>query len=192
MGTGSPLLGFSRSSIAQLNRSHPYSSRWATVAFYVEQNTPPSSSARSRKSTSQAGNVNVSRPSTDEYRDHRLNQPWHRRACAALSSITRASIRVKSLPAQAPGHGHLMDSLRCDTRCAHPGHQFAAILEKNLYAASVFRWCRGLHTMLCRPGTRNVPLQRARVARVAIPNASVLPQSGIGPLAIADPIPVLR
>jgi len=44
MGTGSPLLGYSRSSIAQLNRSHPYSSRWATVAFYLEQDTPPSSS----------------------------------------------------------------------------------------------------------------------------------------------------
>jgi hypothetical protein len=40
MGTGAPLLGFSRSSIAQLNRSHPYSSRWATVAFYLEQDTP--------------------------------------------------------------------------------------------------------------------------------------------------------
>jgi len=40
MGTGSPLLGFSRSSIAQLNRSHPYSSRWATVAFYLERDAP--------------------------------------------------------------------------------------------------------------------------------------------------------
>src|ERR1700726_4461168 len=26
------------------DRSHPYSSRWATVAFYLEQDTPPSSS----------------------------------------------------------------------------------------------------------------------------------------------------
>jgi hypothetical protein len=50
MGTGSPILGFSRSNIAQLNRSHPYSSRWATVAFYLEQDTTPSSSARCRKS----------------------------------------------------------------------------------------------------------------------------------------------
>jgi hypothetical protein len=41
MGTGSPLIGYSRFSIAQLNRSHPYSSRWATVAFYLEQETPP-------------------------------------------------------------------------------------------------------------------------------------------------------
>jgi hypothetical protein len=40
MGTGSPLLGYSHSSIAQLNRLHPYSSRWATVAFYLEQKTP--------------------------------------------------------------------------------------------------------------------------------------------------------
>jgi hypothetical protein len=112
MGTGSPLLGFSRSSIAQLNRSHPYSSRWATVAFYVEQNTQPSSSARSRKSTSQAGNVNVSRPSTDEYRAHRFNQPWHRRACAALSSITRASIiRVKYIPPAC--FDGVVDSTRC-------------------------------------------------------------------------------
>ena len=34
------------SSIAQLNRSHPYSSRWATVAFYLEQDTPPSSTCK--------------------------------------------------------------------------------------------------------------------------------------------------
>ena len=45
MGTGSPVLGYSRSSIAQLNRSHPYSSRWVAVAFYLEQVKPPAKSA---------------------------------------------------------------------------------------------------------------------------------------------------
>ena len=45
-GTGPPLLGCSRSSIAQLNRLHPYSSRWVAVAFYLKQDAPPRLGAR--------------------------------------------------------------------------------------------------------------------------------------------------
>src|SRR5260370_22276338 len=88
-----------------------------------------------------------------------------------------------------PRHLYLMDSVGATPSPRHPGHQFAAVHRKSSYAASVFRWCRELHTKLCTPGTGNVPLARARVA---IPSVWVLLQSGIRPLAIADPIPVLR
>jgi hypothetical protein len=75
-----------------------------------------------------------------------------------------------------PRHLYLMDSRRCDTRCAAPWRPVRNGTGKSSYAASVFRWCRGFHTKLYRLDTRNVPLARARGA---IPSVSVLPQSGI-------------
>ena len=62
-------------------------------------------------------------------------------------------------------------------------------IGKSPYAASAVRWCREFRTSLYRPDTQNVPLARVRVVILSV---SVLPQSGIGPLATAGPIPVLR